>query len=972
MIGRTLSHYEILERLGGGGMGVVYRARDTRLDRPVAIKLLREVASDGGSESWRLRQRFVQEAKAASALDHPNIGTIHQIDETEDGRTFIVMACYDGESLGERIGVGPLAIGEVVEIGAGIAAGLGKAHETGIVHRDIKPANVMVTADGLVKIIDFGLAILEEQTRLTAAGTAVGTMAYMAPEQVRAEAVTAACDVWAFGVVLYQMLTGRLPFGADNPGAVVRRILDAKPTPVEELRPDTPMELAGIVRRALAKDPSARPTAREVGEVLAALHSVSAAETAVIPAVLREPRTRPRAALAVGILTVLAVVVVAGWLLRQQMRRSWARTDGLAQVERLRDEGQTVEAFDLATELERTLPGDAELLELLETVSERVSLTSRPEGAEVSFRAYSDLEGDWRSLGRTPLEKLRLPAGLVRWRFEKAGYDTQILAVPTLFASDFTPTLIPAGETPVGMVPVPGGRAFALLAGLDPFRGAQLEPYLIDEYEVTNRQYQEFVDADGYADPEYWLDALVEGGDGLSFEQAMARFRDATGRPGPATWELSRYPTGGADYPVHGVSWYEAAAYARFAGKSLPTIFHWVHAAGTEISTELAPLSRLASDGPAPVGASLGISIAAAYDMAGNVREWCWNESGQGRYILGGAWDDQDYIFRNAFVRSPLDRSPGNGFRCVRYSGDAAPTAEAERVVPLLSRDYRGEAPIPDDVYEIYRESFSYDATPLNARIEASDASSPDWTREKVTFDAAYGSERVTVYLFLPKSARPPYQTVVYYPPTTAILRQSFDSPQNERGQQFYEFLIRQGRAFAFPILAATYERGEGLESTWPNETHGYKELTTRWVKDYRRTIDYLETRGDIDPERLAYFGYSWGARFGAIIPAVEPRLRASVLLSGGLVAARARPEVDQFTYVSRVTTPTLMINGLDDTTHPVEFSQKPMMDLLGTPAADKRHILYEGGHIPPRHSFIRETLDWLDTYLGPVESPSP
>ncbi|MBT8401066.1 MAG: protein kinase [Rhodothermia bacterium] len=253
MIGETVAHYRITEKLGSGGMGDVYRAEDTELGRPVALKFLpRELTLDESA-----RQRFKHEAQAASALDHPHVGTIYQILEA-DGRSFIAMACYDGGSLKERIAEGSLTVDQAVEVAAQIARGLGKAHEKGIVHRDVKPANVMFADDDCVKIVDFGLAKLAGQTVLTKSGTTLGTIAYMSPEQARGEGVDHRADLWALGVILYEMVVGERPFKGDYDQAVVYSILNTEPEPVITHRPDAPAGVGTIVDRALQKNPDSR------------------------------------------------------------------------------------------------------------------------------------------------------------------------------------------------------------------------------------------------------------------------------------------------------------------------------------------------------------------------------------------------------------------------------------------------------------------------------------------------------------------------------------------------------------------------------------------------------------------------------------------------------------------------------------------------------------------------------------------
>ena len=254
MIGRTVTHYEILSQLGAGGMGVVYKAKDHRLGRLVALKFLPpQLASDE-----ELKQRFVNEARAASALDHANICTIHEIDESEEGQLFIAMAFYEGQSLQERIARGPLSPVEALDIGIQVAEGLRAAHERGILHRDIKPGNIFVTQGGGVKILDFGLAKVSGATRLTRSGTSMGTLSYMPPEQLRGEAVDQRSDLFSLGAVLYEMLVGQAAFCADNEGAVVNRVLNQDPAPPSSRRPGLTPDMDRVVATAMAKDPEER------------------------------------------------------------------------------------------------------------------------------------------------------------------------------------------------------------------------------------------------------------------------------------------------------------------------------------------------------------------------------------------------------------------------------------------------------------------------------------------------------------------------------------------------------------------------------------------------------------------------------------------------------------------------------------------------------------------------------------------
>jgi Serine/threonine protein kinase len=278
-IGRQVSHYKIVQLLGAGGMGVVYQATDLKLDRNVALKFLpAQFCYDE-----RLKQRLIQEAKAASGLDHNNLGTIHGIEETQDGQLFIVMAFYDGETISSKIKRGPLQLTEAIDFAAQIASGLFAAHQRGIIHRDIKSSNVIVTTPGIAKIVDFGLARFGDGIGLTQTGAIVGTAAYMSPEQAQGHPLDARTDLWSAGVVLYEMLTGALPFGGSSLPSVLNAVIS---TPAPDLPPGLPPALSDIVQRALSKDLAGRyATAadmlRDLGALAATLSALERTQTIV-------------------------------------------------------------------------------------------------------------------------------------------------------------------------------------------------------------------------------------------------------------------------------------------------------------------------------------------------------------------------------------------------------------------------------------------------------------------------------------------------------------------------------------------------------------------------------------------------------------------------------------------------------------------------------------------------------------------
>jgi len=310
MIGKTISHYKILDKIGGGGMGVVYKAEDTKLKRHVALKFLGLHLT----QDTEAKKRFVKEAQAASALQHNNICKIHEINETDEGQIYISMEYYEGKTLKEKIQDSELTLDEVLDIVTQIAGGLGKAHSKGIVHRDIKPANIIVTDDGVAKIVDFGLAKLAGQTKLTKTGSTLGTVAYMSPEQTQGIDVDRRTDIWSLGIILYEMLTGENPFKGDYEQAVMYSILNEAPVPVTELRPDIPVTIEQVVEKSLEKDANARY--QTVEELLNDLKSITAG---IVPEEIKmrlrkaKLRKRRRALLitGAGLIVVMAVTVMS-------------------------------------------------------------------------------------------------------------------------------------------------------------------------------------------------------------------------------------------------------------------------------------------------------------------------------------------------------------------------------------------------------------------------------------------------------------------------------------------------------------------------------------------------------------------------------------------------------------------------------------------------------------------------------------
>lgn len=829
--------------------------------------------------------------------------------------------------------------------------------------------------------MDFGLAKMAGGPVITTELKAMGTVVYMSPEQARSEDVDSRTDIWSLGVVLYEMVTGRLPFQGERETAILYSIVHEEAKPVRQIKANIPIGIQRIIDCALKKNRNERYAS--AGEMLRDLRTC---EESLRPGAavvfnfrsfarwLRRPQIAIPAAVALVTLSLLAF-----WFTTRQAKTRWAEETLLPQIEQLiMAEGSgrdnLIDAYQLVLEAEKYIAGNPKLSELTSKCAVSISIETDPPGVRISMKRYSAPDSKWDYIGISPLKKLRLPMGIFRWKMEKDGYEPVQAAAFTYKSDnskhyfrvpcDIKRVLDKKSSLPPGMVRVGGGQVKDI---------GYVDDFFIDQFEVTNRQFKEFIDQGGYQRKEYWKNLIVKDGKVQTWEEATAEFVDQTGRPGPSTWQAGAFPQGQDDYPVSGVSWYEAAAFAEFAGKKLPTSTHWGLARGELMSVDvngfasiLFPLCNYQGEGTARVGSYAGVTAYGAYDMGGNVREWCWNEAPQGRLVRGGAWNDTNYVFMGLSQAPALDRSPKNGFRCARYLDfNKIPEILLQPVQTNQSVDFYKLKPVSDSVFQVYKEQFSYDKKPLNARVESTDSKARDWIKEKISFDTANENERMTAFLFLPKNSRPPYQTVIYFPGSSAIWQTS--SQELEKYVWFevdLSFLLQDGRAVLFPIYAGTFEHNDEYPYYAP-DSRLEAEYYLRVIKEFKRSIDYLETRRDIDAGRIAYMGLSWGGALGAIIPAVEERLKVSIIKVGGLSNQNTRPEINAINYVTRVKLPTLMFNGRFDMTFPYDLNVKPMYDLLGTPKEDKVLKLYDTDHFIPRNEFIKETLAWLDKYFG-------
>jgi len=678
----------------------------------------------------------------------------------------------------------------------------------------------------------------------------------------------------------------------------------------------------------------------------------------------------PSRGLASGLL-IVGLAVAGYWYATLDQR--WAQNEAFPRIEALADEGRWEDAHALAREVARRLPGNEELAQIWPTIGFITTIESEPPGAIVSRRPYRKPDSPLQELGQTPLSDIVIPFGPSVFRLELDGrppleriiggetggrYRLAVNESPATWGAQIAPgaLILDAAETiPVGMVRVPGH--VTAVNGEE----TELNPFYIGRYEVTNAEFKQFVDAGGYSEPRYWAHEILLNGEVLPFERAMDLFVDRSGRPGPATWTAGSFPDGEERYPVAGISWYEAAAYARYLGRELPTLHHWrrAHASGA-LAWQL-PLSNVESDSTTPVGVSPGMDWTGAYDMVGNVREWCFNAIGGQRVIVGGSFDGPSYLVQQSIddpgSLPPLDRSAANGMRLMHAVSE--PRIAGALRAPVLPTNIPeiGE-PVADDVFAVFLRQFDYDRVPLDPLVEER-IEFRHWTRQRISVVSDSAGNRLPLYLFLPGAPATSYQAIVYWPTISALIA---DNIEQEAVQ--LDFALRNGRAVLYPVIAGALERRRSGFPDW--STNAGRDLVIQQIKDLRRSVDFLESRPDINNDAIAFYGFSWGGRLGAIALAVEPRFKVGILNQAGLQHL-AIPETSVLNYLPRVTVPVLQFNGRYDSDFRFESSARPFFELLGTNPSDKKHVVEDWGHFVPRNIVIGETLDWLDSYLGPA-----
>jgi eukaryotic-like serine/threonine-protein kinase len=1019
--GEKIGSFEIIKMLGAGGMGEVYLAKDLRLNRFIALKIL----PSNSAIDVNANRRFLREAQSAAALEHPHICTTHEIGE-QNGFSFIVMQYVEGETLSAKIKAGNLKPLDTIDIAIQVGDALTEAHARGIVHRDIKPANIIVSTNNQIKVLDFGLAkrVVFDSTNnessfktiLSQPGMMMGTVSYMSPEQIRGLKIDTRSDLWSLGVCLYEMLFSKTPFTGESSVEKLAAILYKEP----ENQTEIPNELKRILEKALQKEPKKRYQIAE--EIIADLRHLKQemefAEQLQIHATIGSSDKEVQETLAqflsenptIAIHTtsqtreisgksdwkrfafyglIIGILSVGTFFWWKNYRLGQAR-ENLKKVEELAKAEKNFEAYDLALEVSKVLPNNETLTKILPTISDTLSVNSEPNGAKVYLRRFQPLQDgkfpERQLVGETPINELRIARGNYILQVEKDNFapmERTISGTIPRIGGSFIETpplkietkLLEKDKLPPRMIFVPAGEYSLVNWSRSTETKVKLDDYFIDKYEVSNAEFKEFITAGGYWKKEFWKVPITKDGKQIPLEEALQLFKDRTGLSAPRSWTNQNFAEGKDNFPVTDITWYEAAAYAAFRGKSLPTVFQWEKAArdGTfdprynampwgfirqgETTDNRA---NFRGTGTLPVSANeFGMSPFGAFNMAGNVSEWNVNQSPEGFITSGGAWNDLAYSFGDYGVYPGLYSENRIGFRCALNLNETQNDQGGQMLPPAETPEYQ---PSSEADFKTWLTHYEYDKKPLNAKIiETTETDA--WQREKIIFTGE-GDEQAIAYLYLPKNYPRPLQIIHYVPPGDVVrgLRSLPDSIE-----MFATPFIKSGRAVFAVVLKGYVERPFPPNYALPdNSTVEFRKQMVNWITDLRRGVDYLETRDDLIKDKIAFLGISNGANVGLVLTAIETRYKTLVFESAGLEKDfRTRiAETSPIKFASQIKTQKLVINGRYDETFPLNTDAKPLFKLLREP---KKIVLYDGGHIPTVEFFVPTVNNWLDETLGNV-----
>ncbi len=629
------------------------------------------------------------------------------------------------------------------------------------------------------------------------------------------------------------------------------------------------------------------------------------------------------------------------------------------------DDGKIAESFLKSRHLLDKYPNNEIIKSYFNKSSKYTFLKTDTDGVDVSVKYAKD--STYTYLGKTPLDsfltpntwgnqshKLKLVHNNIE--YELNGNDSHNYRFPD-----------PSVKIPKDHKAFLGADSWMFLQGLN-FEDIKLKSFSIGINEISNKKYQEFVDAGGYENQSYW-DFPYQVGDKIyDFNSTIKLFVGKYGKLGPSNWSYGKFPSGLENHPVTGISWFEARAYAKFKNLTLPNIFQWTYASGIPenfmtVNQSVTKQSNYDSSQLREVSNSSG-SYNGLNNIGGNAKEWALNPNGKNKEkysIMGGAFNESPYTFNNYYSSSPFDRTIGNGLRLSKNLTNNQSDLDNE-IIPDFQRNFDDLDDVSDEVFEVYKSQFDYNK-PLNSKTTNIENFQEGYTAQKFELETTYESdEKLTGYIVFSNKFKNKYDPVIVFPNAGSIGNNN-DSGFPNLG---LKHLLDEGYAIIHPMYYNTFNREKTIRTFWASDSNDYKDAIIKIGQDYKRTLDYIESRNDFNFDNMSYFGYSWGSTTSNYLLAIDDRIKAAVICVGGLMLQKSKKEVEAHYYVRRIKTPILHIIGKEDGIFGYEENYKPWKKLIGTPKDKLKLIELDNvGHGLPWDTIIKHHSNWIKAHTS-------
>ena len=686
----------------------------------------------------------------------------------------------------------------------------------------------------------------------------------------------------------------------------------------------------------------------------------------LIKKVNQKSDTRYKSKILFGIVSSLLLLIIFYYFYNRINSNQNLINETIPQIIKLYDKGEINKVFLILKDLNQKYPSNEILKNYFDKSSKYVYLKTDKLDIDVSVKYNGD--SLYYYLGKTPIDSFLVP-NLWNSHNLKLEYNGLLYFKESSDNHDY---IFPDNDLNIpDNHKVFLGRSFNRMwfQGLE-FNNINISPFSISKYEVSNEQYQKFVDDGGYDNPKYWDFPMNIGGIIHDFNSTTKKFVGKYGKSGPANWSYGKYPNGLENHPVTGINWFEARAYANYMGLDIPNVFQWLYASGAGVSgiydAKVLNNSNFNSNQMRDVFDQRG-SNEEINNIAGNVKEWLTNPFGENNIeysILGGSFLEPSYYYKNYSSLPPFDRSIGNGLRLINNLKKNRDESIDNKIIPDYYRDITKEPDVSDDVFELFKSQFDYKDYPLDTKIEISDSFQEGYTLETFSMDAPYKSkEKLHGYIIYSNQYKDKYDPVIIFPSASAIVRKTDESLTDNLLKNF-KYLIDEGYAIIHPIYFNTYSRERIFNSWVPDESEEYKEMIIKMGMDYKRSLDYIETRNDFNFKNLSYYGYSLGSRYANYLLAIDLRVKSAFICSGGLRMQKPKKEIDEHYYLRRVKTPIFHIVGKLDGTLGYEDIFIPWKKLVGTNKENLITLELEGtGHGIPRDTIIKYHQSWIEKY---------